>query len=157
MVKNVFSDFDVSRKTEFYLSEDYFNYFDEKLDNLLTENYTNVKDLNQTFHFVLTKYLSEKGQALFLDCLSIQNLLSKLGGFDMFLSPVSLKGKTGSLGFGQISNETVVFHEKKFQLITGYFSINTKANKKRYSESSSTLGLIGLEIAKLYEEISRNS
>jgi len=31
--------------------------------------------------------------------------------------------------------------------------INTKDNKKRYFQSNDTIGLIGLEIAKLYEEI----
>ncbi|HMS44118.1 MAG TPA: serine hydrolase [Pyrinomonadaceae bacterium] len=152
MVKNLFDGIDLSAGADFYLSSEYFEFFDGKLDELLKENYTTVQDLNQGFHFILTDYLSNETRKIFLECVLMPSIHTRIAQY-IHLSKFSLQGKTGALGFANANNECVAIIRKSDRIVFGYFALNTKNNRKRNFQSNDTFGLIGLEIAKLYEAI----
>lgn len=141
-----------NQKSSFYQSQAYFRHYEKKLDELLFNNFTNVRDINKCFHFVLSNHLVEKSQSNFKSCLLLSNQHSRISYYIPF-SKFLLKGKTGTLGIGIVNNENVAIIHKDTQKIYGYFALNTKDNRKRYFQTNDTIGLIGLEIAQLYEKL----
>lgn len=152
MVKDLFEGIDTNTFSNYYQSEEYFKHFDKSLNALLEDNHTTASDINRCFHFVMTEYLTESGKAYLKECLQLPNQHSRIAYYVPF-SQFLLKGKTGTLGIGIANNENVAIINKRTQRIHGYFSINTKNNIKRYFQSNDVLGMVGLEIAGLYEEM----
>jgi hypothetical protein len=154
VVKNLFDGIKTDLKADFFQSKEYFNYFDIKLAELLKINFTNASDINKCFYFILNNYLNENGVVILKECLLLSNLHTRIAYYLPF-SDFVLKGKTGMLGIGIVNNENIAIIHKETNKIYGYFAINTKDNKKRYFQSNDTIGLIGLEIVKLYEKLYR--
>lgn len=87
-----------------------------------------------------------------MECVLMPNIHTRITYYSVY-SSFTLKGKSGMLGTGLVNNENVAIIHKDTQKIYGYFAINTKDNRKRYFQSNDTIGLIGLEIANLYEQL----
>ncbi|MFN8294588.1 MAG: serine hydrolase [Chitinophagales bacterium] len=136
----------------FFQSKNYFEYFENKLQELLKINYTSASNINTCFKFIFNDYLSGNGRKIFKECLLLSNQHSRIAYYSPF-SSFLLKGKTGTLGIGIANNENIAIIHKETKEVYGYFAINTKDNKKRYFQSNDTIGLIGLEIANLYEQL----
>jgi beta-lactamase class A len=152
MIKNLFLGIGTNLSANFYQSDDYFQYFKKALKVLLKDNYTSAKDVNQCFHFVLTDYLNTDGVKIIMEILQVPNQHSRISYYIPF-SKYLLKGKTGTLAIGICNNENAAIINKSNQEVYGYFSLFTQDNTKRYFQSNDTFGLIGLEIAKLYEQL----
>lgn len=152
MVKELFEQIPNSAGTGYYHSADYFLQFDNSLKTLLENNYTTAKDINQCFHLVLSNYFKPDEQQIFKDLVLTPNIHSRIAAYT-FSSKFLLRGKTGALGFGIVNSETVAIINKKTLDIKGYFTVSTKGNKRRNFQSNDSIGLIGLEIANLYEQL----
>jgi len=156
VVKNLFAGIDKNVQADFYHSEAYFQYFDKKLNDLLIDSHTSAQDVNACLHFVFNNYLSDESRLRLKECLLLSNQHSRIAYYISF-GKFLLKGKTGTLGIGIVNNENAVIIHKESKEIYGYFAINTKENKKRYFQSNDTIGLIGLEIANLYEQLDKQT
>lgn len=156
LVRNLFSTLPKSLNSTYIFSDEFYSYYDFKLKQVLLENYCSVSNVNTCFHFISNGYLNPTNTSVFKDCLMGVNVWTRLNYYCYF-SQFGLKGKTGTLGFGITNNETVSIIRKSDQIIVGYFTINTKNNKVRYQQSNDILGLIGLEIANLYEQLDKQT
>lgn len=154
VVKNLFAGIDKNVKADFYHSEAYFQYFDKKLNDLLIDNYTNTQDINTGFRYLVSNYLTEKGKELFIEFILTPNIHTRIAGYTAF-GKYLLRGKTGALGLGTVNSETSAIIKKDTKQIIGYFTFTSKGNKKRNFQSNDTIGLIGLEIATLYEQLDK--
>lgn len=152
MVKFLFKGISSSNEAYFFQSVSYFKHFNIKLSELLMDNYTTVQDINNGYHYILNEYLSEEKQTTFMECVLMPNQHTRINYYTVY-SAFTLKGKTGTLGTGIINNENAAIIHKKTQKVFGYFAINTQENEKRYFQCNDTIGLIGLEIANLYEQL----
>ena len=156
VVKNLFEGIITNVTADFFQSKAYFKHYDEKLNELICNNYTCSSDINSILHFIYSIHLSANGRKLLLECLLLSNQHSRISYYIPF-SNYLLKGKTGTLGIGIVNNENAAIIHKQTKETVGYFSINTKDNKERYFQSNDTIGLIGLEIAKLYEQLDKQN
>lgn len=152
LIKELFEQIGLTHSVKNYLTPDYFRKINQALDTKLLQNYTTVTDLNNCFQFLTKDYFTDRNLTLFMDCIKVKNQHTRLSRY-LDYSSFQLAGKTGSLGFGVAKNETTAIIKKTTNEIVGYFSINTKDIKKRYFETADIFGLIGLEIAGLYEEL----
>ena len=82
---------------------------------------------------------------------------SRFSQYTFFSNKISLKGKTGTLGFGIVTNECAAIIDLSNNSILGYFTILTKDNLKTIYNVYDTIGLIGLEIANLYEQLDKQT
>jgi hypothetical protein len=132
-------------------SDMFYSNFKQTLTQSLSRNYTTVQDLNNLFHFVFTKYFNNP-QA-FIDLVNVPNVHSRFAQYMGFHQGLSFIGKSGTLGFGMVSNEAAAIYDLINKKILGYFSILTKDNRKRIYQSFDILALTAIEIGKLYEKI----
>lgn len=155
LISNLFADLNLNETNAFYYhSTAFYEYFDVALNKSLIDNHTNVRDLNKCWHFIMTKYLSPNGVKLFKNCFQLNNVHSRFTEYTAFADYI-LYGKTGTLGLGIVNNEIAAITHKNTNEIYGYISLLTKDNTKRYFQSSDVLGLIGLEIVNLYEQLNK--
>ena len=152
MVKILFEEIDKNVQADFYQSEAYFQYFDKKLNDLLMDNYTNVQDINTCFEYIVNKYFTENWKELFMEFVLTPNVHTRIASYTAF-GKWLLRGKTGALGLGTVNSETSAIIYKDTNRVAGYFTFTSKDNKKRNFQSNDSLGLIGLEIANLYEQL----
>ena len=142
-----------SYTTNYLYSEQFYKDYENTLLQLLTSNFTTVKDLNTGLHNLCYSFYSEDFKHIFLDVVKMPNVWSRFAQYTFFSSEIKLYGKTGTLGFGIVANECAIIIDTKTNSVLGYFSLLTKDNHKTIYQVFDTIGLIGLEIAKLYEEI----
>jgi hypothetical protein len=152
MVKDLFLEIENNIGASYFQSSDYFKHFDNSLLELLENNHTTVTDINNCYNYIFSKYLSQNGRSILNSFLKLPNQHSRLSYYVTF-SNYLLKGKTGTLAIGISNNENAAIINKSTNEIYGYFAISTKDNKKRYFQTNDTIGLIGLEIVKLYEQL----
>lgn len=156
VVTNLFNELPKNCNSSYYHSKEFFEYFKIKLENNLKENYTNANDINTCFNYILHNYLKPDFSRILLELVLVPNVHTRIAAYTFF-SKFLLRGKTGALGFGIVNNETAAVIEKNTQSVKAFFSINTKSNSVRNFLSNDTIGLIGLEIANLYEQIYYNN
>lgn len=152
MVLNLFNGISTNSEASFFQSDLYFEHFEKRLSELLNDNYTIAQDINQCFHFVVGNYFNQKSQSIFKDIIWTSNIHTRISAYTFF-SKFIFRGKTGALGFGTINSETSAIINKETLNVVGYLTISTKHNRKRNFQSNDTIGLIGLEIANLYEQL----
>lgn len=152
MVKEVFESIQNSIGVQYYHSQDFFSHFKQSLAELLKKNHTNAKDINNCFHFIMNDYLSNAGNSLLKEFVLTPNVHTRMAMYTPF-GRYLLRGKTGALGAGSVNSEVVGIFEKESKEIKGYFSLLLKDNKDRYFITNDVLGLAGIEIVQLYEEL----
>lgn len=141
--------------TSYIYSNQFYNNFEKSLSILLTRNYTTVTDLNKMFHFILHNYL--KDPTNFISLVNVPNVHSRFSQYMGFHKGISFIGKTGTLGFGIVSNEAAIIYDIPNKKTLGYISILTKNNRKKKYKSFDTLALIAIEIGRLYEQINKQT
>ncbi|HUM53416.1 MAG TPA: serine hydrolase [Chitinophagales bacterium] len=141
--------------TSYIHSKQFYNTFEISLSKSLNRNYTTVNDLNNMFHCILSSYLINPEK--FISLVNVPNVHSRFSQYMGFHKGISFIGKTGTLGFGIISNEAAIIYDTQNQKTLGYFSILTKNNRKRKYQSFDTLALIAIEIGKLYEQMDKQT
>ncbi len=151
-VIELFSKIKFEKRASFYRSENFCSQFNHSLEQLLKKHYTNAKDLNTALYFVLNKYLSERHTETYIEILKTPTTYPRLDAYTMF-SPVAIIGKSGSLGYQTAFNQSIIILDIYKEKILGIGSFLLKENKYRNYEATDTFGLIGLEIANLYEEL----
>ena len=151
LVGKLFASVPMEVSGSFIYSNEFHNYYADKLQTILKFNYCRATDINTCFNYILYNYLTDNGRNLFIDCLLGNNVWTRLNYYSYF-SPFILKGKTGLLGFGIVNNETVAIINKSNSKIMGYFTLVTKDNPYRYFKVNDVFGLIGLELTDLYEQ-----
>lgn len=156
MVKDLFKGIENNVGVNYFHSNEYFGHFQKSLSELLKDSHTSVKDINVCFKFIMNNYLSEQGTNLLKEFVLLPNVHSRIAYYLPFGNYL-LKGKTGMLGIGIVNNENVAIIHKETKKTVGYFAINTKDNEKRYFQTNDTIGLIGLEIVKLYEQLDKQT
>lgn len=138
-------------------SQDFYNHYDKVLDLLITTDYCHVTDINNCFNFILNGYYSDENKKRLMEILQIPNIVSKFSYDIAFNRRIVMKGKTGTLGFGIVSNECVAIFESKTLNVLGYFSLLTKNNKNRFYEIYNTLGIVAQEVICLYEQLEKQN
>lgn len=153
LVSNLFISLPKYISSNFYHSERYFCELEKQLQIILQNNRTNANEVNTLFNLLNTNYFQlEASKKIFRNLLMANNQHSRISTYCYF-SPIDFKGKTGTLGFSIINNETSMIFNKNNQNILGYFTYLIKNNKNRYFQTNDAVGVIGLEIASLYEEL----
>ena len=152
MVSNLINEIPKTIRSTFYHDVKYFAFFNRKLKELLTRNFTNAKDINTCFQFIMDGYLNPKFRDTLLEFVLVPNVHTRIAAYTYF-SKFYLRGKTGALGFGIVNNETVAIIQKNTKLVKGYFTLNTNENRHTNFQTNDLLALVGLEIAKLYEQL----
>jgi hypothetical protein len=154
LVKELFEGIKTETTVNFFYSEEFKIYFKQKLNTLLSKNYTTVSDTNRCFNYAFSGYLNDEGIDILKECVLMPNIHTRIAYYTPFGNYL-LRGKSGMLGLGLVNNETVAVISKSDKQILGYFSINTMDNNKRYFQANDTFGLIGLEIVNLYEQLNK--
>lgn len=152
IVQSLFSKINFENKAYFYRSSSFIYQFNNALNEILKKNYTNVSDLNITAKYILDKHLNNNSLLLFFDVLKTTNQHTRIEAYSMF-SPIAILGKSGSIGFQSAFNQIAYILNKECDEPFAIFSILLKDNKHRNYETIDKFGLIGLEIANLYEEL----
>lgn len=156
IVKSILPDnFEYNNVNYLYSPEFYKNY-ESKLKILLLKNYTTASDVNVGLHNLLNHYYTNKYKEIFLEVIQMTNVWSRFTQYTFFNKNIILKGKTGYLGFGIVANETAIIIDKRTNTALGYFSVFTKDNTERIYNVFDVIGLVGLEVVKLYEELEIN-
>lgn len=152
MVKELFEGLPKNTDSSYFQSNEYFDHLKKSLKKLLQQNFTRVEDINNGFYYLTNTYFSLEQKQLLFELLLTPNLHTRIAAYTYF-NKFLLRGKTGALGFGTFNSETAAIIDKSDYSIKGYFTIATNENKQRNFQSNDTIGLIGLEITKLYEQL----
>ncbi len=144
-------------KSDFLYSKDFYQHYEKTLSELATKNFTTVKDINIGLYNLCNNFFSTELKNVFFEVIQMPNVWSRFSQYTYFSNRVKLFGKTGTLGFGIIANECAIIIDKENNSVLGYFSINTKDNKQTIYQVYDTIGLIGLEIVKLYEQLDKQT
>lgn len=151
-VIELFSTINSDKKVSFYRSENFVSQFNIALENLLKQNYTNARDLNTALHFILNDYLTVNGRKLFIEIMSSPTVYPRIEAYTIF-SPIKIIGKGGSLGYQTAFNQSIIILDNKYEKLLAIGSFLLKENRHRNYETVDKFGLIGLEIANLYEQL----
>jgi Beta-lactamase enzyme family len=153
MVMDLIVNLPKNSKSNYFHSMMFFEHFNSALNTLLKRNYSTASNTNSLFKFILNgSYLTENGTAMLKEFILTPSIHTRLAAYTIF-GNFQLRGKTGAIGYDIVNNEVVAIINKKTLEILGFFSLFTKDIVKRKFLSNDTLGLIGLEIVNLYEQL----